>query len=90
MQHSPAQAAEVMKTRVQQVGNPGNSTTKLSTLGSVDSSPVSLELAIGRILVSTFVRLFKLMSILVQVKKPRSAYTFILGAKYSPLPHSLS
>jgi len=27
VQHSPAQAAEVMKTRVQQVGNPGSSTT---------------------------------------------------------------
>ena len=81
------QAAE---TRVPQAGNPGSSTTKLSTLDSVDSSPVSVKLAIGRILVSTFVRLFKLMSILVQVKKPRSAYTFILGAKYSPLPHSLS
>ena len=60
------QAAE---TRVPQAGNPGSSTTKLSTLDSVDSSPVSVKLAIGRILVSTFVRLFKLMSILVQVEK---------------------
>jgi len=33
VQHSPAQTAEVMKTRVQQVGNPGSSTTKTIHIG---------------------------------------------------------